>query len=92
MRATFFAIALLLTTGTASFAEENAGAQYAKPGFVTVVEKGRLWVFREGSKELEAFQKNGEPTISMMKIGAGPEGMTLKAPSMDVIDAYLAAQ
>lgn len=94
MRAAIAALALTLLSSTVAVAGDAAaeGAQYAKPGYVTVIEKGRLWVFKDGSKELEDFRKHGEPTVSNMKIGAGPEGMTLKGPSMEVIDAYLAAQ
>lgn len=65
-----------------------ASSQYDKPGFVTKIEDGRLWVFKEGSKELEQFEKHGEPTINVSRIGEGPEGMTLKAPSQDVIEEY----
>lgn len=69
-----------------------AATPYDKPGFVTKIENGRLWVFQEGSKELAEFEKNGEPTINVSRIGEGPEGMTLKAPSNEVIDAYMAAK
>lgn len=65
---------------------------YDKPGFVTKLEKGRLWVFAAGSKELAEFEKNGEPTIAVSKIGEGPEGMTLRGPSVEVIEAYQAAK
>lgn len=69
-----------------------AATPYDKPGFVTKIENGRLWVFQEGSKELADFEKNGEPTINVSRIGEGPEGMTLKAPSNEVVDAYMAAK
>lgn len=69
-----------------------AAGPYDKPGFVTKVEDGRLWVFKEGSKELEQFEKHGEPTINVSRIGEGPEGMTLRAPSAEVLDAYLSQQ
>lgn len=92
MRAAIAALALALMTSTAAIANDVSadGAQYAKPGYTTVIEKGRLWVFKDGSKELEDFRKHGEPTVSNMKIGAGPDGMTVKGPSMEVIEAYLA--
>lgn len=67
----------------------SAATPYDKPGFVTKVEDGRLWVFKEGSPELEQFEKHGEPTINVSRIGEGPEGMTLKAPSYEVLDTYL---
>lgn len=52
----------------------------------------RLWVFRRGSKEHAEFQQHGEPTISVVRIGAGPGGMTLKAPDFDTLDGWLAAK
>jgi hypothetical protein len=66
--------------------------QYDKPGFVTKVQDGRLWVFKDGSPELADMQKNGIPEKAVMRIAAGPEGMTIKASSDDVIQAYLDAK
>lgn len=66
--------------------------QYDKAGFVTKVQDGRLWVFKEGSKDLADMQKDGLPEKSEMRIGAGPDGMTIKAPSDAVIQAYLDAK
>ena len=40
-----------------------ASTPYDKPGFVTKIEDGRLWVFKQGSKELEQFEQHGEPTV-----------------------------
>lgn len=79
-------LALLLAAGFAH------AAGYDKPGFVTKVENGRLWVFATGSKELAEFEKNGEPTIAVSRIGEGPEGMTLRGSSPEVLEAYLAAK
>lgn len=67
-----------------------AASPHDKPGFYTQIEDGRLWIFKEGSKELEQFKAHGEPTVSVARIGEGPEGMTLKAPSQEVLEAYLA--
>lgn len=67
-----------------------AAGPHDKPGFYTQIEDGRLWVFKEGSKELEQFKAHGEPDVNVSRIGDGPEGMTLKAPTQDVLDAYLA--
>lgn len=67
-----------------------ANSAFDKPGFVTKLEKGRLWVFEAGSKELEQFEKVGEPTIAVSKIGEGPEGITLRGPSLQVLEAYQA--
>lgn len=69
-----------------------ATSQYDKSGFVTKIEDGRLWVFAAGSKELAAFEQHGEPTIAVSRIGEGPEGMTLRGPSSEVLDAYQAAK
>lgn len=75
-----------------SFSAALADAEpHARPGFYTQVEEGRLWVFRSGSEELKAFKKDGELAKSVSRIGAGPDGMTIKAPDAETIDAYLAA-
>ncbi|BBK40242.1 hypothetical protein STVA_02620 [Allostella vacuolata] len=79
-------------TAMAPAASAQAGSQYDKPGFWTKVEHGRLWVFRAGSKELEAFQKSGEPARQVTRIGAGPGGMTIKSSDASVIDGYIAAK
>jgi hypothetical protein len=63
-----------------------------KPGFYTEVKDGRLWVFREGSKELAEFKKSGEPAQQVTRVGAGPKGMTIKGPDAKTIDDYLAAK
>lgn len=73
-------------------AAASAGSQYDKPGFWTKAHDGRLWVFRAGSKDLAAFQKSGEPARQVTRIGAGPNGMTLKSSDAAVIDAYVAAK
>ncbi|MCG8586710.1 MAG: hypothetical protein MI757_18565, partial [Pirellulales bacterium] len=62
-----------------------------KPGFVTAVVDGRLWIFRPGSEDLAEFKKNGEPAKSVTFPNAGRRGMTLKAPDRETILAYLAA-
>ncbi len=63
---------------------------YDKPGFVTELDDGRLWVFREGSKELEEFKKTGEPVKQYTDIGNGPNGMTVKAADEQTLKDYLA--
>lgn len=80
-----FAIATLAGTlaGTA-FAD-----QYDKPGFVTRQDDGRLWVFKSDSPALATLDKNGFPEKRALRIGAGPEGMTLVAPDDATIEAYL---
>ena len=61
----------------------------SKPGFVTDVKDGRIWVFREGSKELAEYQKGKELDKHVIMIGKGPGGMTMKAVDTDTLYAYL---
>jgi hypothetical protein len=83
-----------LTLATLMFASVFAGiavaGEYDKPGFVTEVEDGRLWVFREGSQELKDFQATGEPAKQFTDIGSGPKGMTVKAADEKTLQDYLA--
>jgi hypothetical protein len=64
----------------------------AKAGFVTIVEDGRLWVFRPGSKELAEYRKAGELAKQVVQPGAGPDGVTIKAPDKETIVEYLTAR
>ena len=64
----------------------------AKPGFVTIFEDGRLWVFRANSKELADFRKDGELAKQVVRPGVGPRGMTLKGPDTETILGYVVAQ
>ena len=73
-------------------ATAQTAPSYEKPGFVTEVKEGRLWVFRDGSKDLEEFRKYGEPAKMVSRIGAGPNGMTIRSGDADVIGAYVAAK
>ena len=52
----------------------------SKPGFDVAIEDGRLWVLRPG-------QEMSEKHVTV--IGAGPQGMTVKAVDRDTLDAYL---
>jgi hypothetical protein len=61
----------------------------ARPGYVTFVEDGRLWVFEEGSEELQQYREHGELAKHVTKIGVGPMGMTVKGPDSDVVNEYL---
>jgi hypothetical protein len=84
---TIIAVGLLAFMGCAT-----TQASLNKPGFVTEVKDGRLWVFREGSKDLAEFRKHGELVKMVTRIGAGPNGMTIRAGDGKDIDDYLAAK
>ncbi|MDD1012765.1 hypothetical protein [Pseudomonas rubra] len=71
------------------FAGAANASQYDKPGFVTEVEDGRLWVFRADSQELKDFKASGEPAKQFTDIGTGPEGMTVKAADEQTLKEYL---
>jgi hypothetical protein len=85
-------LALGLLTLAACATTQPTAASYGKPGFVTEVKDGRLWVFREGSKDLAEYRKHGELTKMVTRIGAGPNGMTIRAGDARDIDDYLAAK
>jgi hypothetical protein len=65
--------------------------QYDRPGFVTEVKDGRLWVFKPDSKELAEYRKSGEVAKQFTEIGGGPEGMTVKAGDAATLKEYLEA-
>ncbi|ETX09610.1 hypothetical protein MUS1_06705 [Marinomonas ushuaiensis DSM 15871] len=71
--------------------ESSIASKFDVDGFKTELEDGRLWVFEEGSEELAFFKEHGEPAKQFTNIGAGPEGMTLKAASQESLDKYLEA-
>ncbi|MBI1311483.1 hypothetical protein GC176_09260 [bacterium] len=60
-----------------------------KTGFETFIVDGRLWVFRDGSEGLSEFKQTGEPAMSVTRVGAGPNGMTIRSVDGETIDAYL---
>ena len=61
--------------------ETDAKPLYAKPGFVTIEEEGRLWVLKPGEEPSEKH---------VTLVGAGPDGMTLKALERDTALLYIA--
>lgn len=71
------------------FASVSFASQYDKPGFVTKVEDGRLWVFREDSAELKDFEAHGEPAKQFTEVGNGPDGMTVKSGDPQALKDYL---
>lgn len=99
------AIALLVSasltacSSVSSDAESNSAVMVESPmvskydidGFKTEIEDGRLWVFADSSEELAFFKEHGEPAKQFTNIGAGPEGMTVKASSQATLDGYLAS-
>jgi hypothetical protein len=70
----------------------TTSSSLSKPGFHTEVKDGRLWVFRDGSKDLAEFKQHGEPAKQVTRIGGGPNGMTIKSSDAKVIDEYMAAK
>ncbi len=68
-----------------------ASHRFAAPGFVTVGDDGRLWVFRQGSPHLASFVMKGEPAKRVTLIGIGPEGKTLLGADKEAMQAYVSA-
>ena len=85
------AVAGALIAGCATAAEQQPLdlEMYAKAGFVVLEEDGRLWVFREGSADLAAFQESGEPARQVVRPLAAPGGVTVKSTESTTIDEYL---
>ena len=71
-----------------------AASAHGKPGFYTEVDErdGRLWVFREGSEDLAAYQEQGRPARHVARPGAGPLGLTLKSTELGTIVDYVVSQ
>jgi hypothetical protein len=88
-------LCMILAAGCASTTDRDTAAavqaDYDQPGFVTDVVDGRLWIFRADSAELEEYRSMGEPAKHVIRVGAGPNGMTVKGPDGETIDAYLKA-
>jgi hypothetical protein len=76
-----------LVFATAALAD--TAKKFAKPGFFTHVHDGRLWVLKEGDKDIALVSKNKEPKVVVTRIGAGPDRMTIKSNDGKVIDDYL---
>ena len=89
--AVMLVVAGALIAGCATAAEPPALdlEMYAKPGFVVLEDDGRLWVFREGSDDLTAFQESGEPARQVVRPLAAPGGVTVKSTESATIDEYL---
>ena len=65
---------------------------FDKPAFYTTVREGRLWVFSIGSEALSEFKESGSYEKHVTMPGGGPGGMTIKAPSRDVIYDYMSSR
>jgi hypothetical protein len=63
----------------------------AAEGFETFVVDGRIWAFAAGDPAIEEFHATGEPAKHVIRVGVGPNRMTVKAPDAETIDAYLRA-
>ncbi|MFP4348062.1 MAG: hypothetical protein ACOC3W_04215, partial [Thermodesulfobacteriota bacterium] len=88
---TFFGCASTMAgADTAGGSKEKAA--YAKPGFHTMVEDGRLWVFRQGAEEYDDYRKHGELAKHVIRPAAGPGGVTIKAPDTETMTLYLSAK
>ena len=61
----------------------------AKDGFATFIVDGRIWVFSLDDPELDVFRSAGEIAKNVTRPGAGPDGMTVRAPDAETLDAYL---
>jgi hypothetical protein len=78
---------------TQAAAPEATGSPFGRPGFTVVpAADNRIWVFRDGSKEIEELRKHGELVKFVTRPGAGPGRMTVRAPDGDTILAYAAAR
>jgi hypothetical protein len=79
-------------TVKATDVETIQGYLLSKPGYVTFVEDGRLWVFRSDSKELTQFMERGEPAKVVIRPAAGPNRMTIKATDVETIEGYMSPE
>jgi hypothetical protein len=61
----------------------------ARDGFETFIEDGRIWVFPAGDPAIKEFEEVGEPGKYVIRPGAGPLGMTVKASDNETMEAYL---
>lgn len=86
-----FAVAVMASTLALGACATSGGKDaYAKKGFYTHVHDNRLWVLKEGDKDVELVSQNKEPKVVVTRIAAGPNNMTVKSNDAAVIDAYLA--
>ncbi len=90
-----FLIALAFTGCTTAITHEmkdsavKQTALWDKPGYVTIEDEGRLWVFEADSEDLAKFKEHGEPAKMVVLPGRGPNRMTLKGTDRDVMMEYM---
>lgn len=71
---------------------KRTSLRYGRPGFaVYEAESGRLWVFEDGSDDLQEFLDTGDPAKRVTRIGVGPDGKSLMSSDGQTIDSYLAS-
>lgn len=75
------------------FSKQGRAHQLARPGFAVfdADDDGRLWIFRSDSPALAEYSKSKELAKFVSSVGAGPNGVTVKAPDTDTIAAYMKA-
>jgi hypothetical protein len=66
-------------------------APYDKPGFVTYLQDGRLWVFQLGSAPLAEYLTRGELGKRVTRPAGGPGGLTVMSDDYATLDSYVAA-
>ena len=68
----------------------HMASPFDRPGYVTHVVDGRLWVFAEGSDEAKAMAEKGmHPAKHVTRIAVGPAGMTVRSPDVETLNGYL---
>lgn len=91
--AAMLAVSGCKTGGGAADDDAKAREPYGRPGFTVIpAADNRIWVFRDGSKELDEFRSKGELVKFVTRPGAGPGGMTVRAPDADTILSYAVAR
>ena len=74
-------------------AHAESASPFDRPGYVTHVVDGRLWVFAAGSDEAMAMAKEGKhPAKHVTRIAVGPAGMTVRSPDAETLSGYLVAK
>jgi hypothetical protein len=66
----------------------GAPGPYDRTGLITRVKDDRLWIFRDRTKDLADFDKGTPSEKHVTLVGEGPNGMTVKAPDAETIEAW----